>query len=237
MEFSNSVNGNGLVQDIDFLSQTNSDTYPLADKVRNINNAYYNVNRLIWEVADGWQYDDTNKTDLPIATTTLTHNQKNYTIPSTAQRIQRIEVKDQHGDWSLLSQIDIHDLDSSINEYLETAGLPQHYDIIGDSVFLYPSPSSAYVAGSDDMQIYFDRCITEFTTASTTSSPGFAAPFHRILSLSAAIDNEKDSQKLQRMVSEKSDLVAGLKRFYSNRNVERRPSIRPVARKYWRQYE
>ena len=237
MEFSNSVNGNGLVQDIDFLSQTNNDTYPLLDKVRNINNAYYNVNRLIWEVADGWQYDDTNKTDLPIATTTLTHNQKNYTIPSTAQRIQRIEVKDQHGDWSLLSQIDIHDLDSSINEYLETAGLPQHYDIIGDSVFLYPSPSSAYVAGADDMQIYFDRCITEFTTASTTSSPGFAAPFHRILSLSAAIDNEKDSQKLQRMVSEKSDLVAGLKRFYSNRNVERRPSIRPVARKYWRQYE
>lgn len=237
MEFSNSVNKNGLVEDVDFLSQTNSDTYPLVDKVRNINNAYYNVNRLIWEAADGWQYDDSNKTDMPIATTTLTHNQKNYTIPSTAQRIQRIEVKDQHGDWSLLSQIDIHDIDGSINEYLETAGLPQYYDIIGDSVFLYPSPSSAYVAGSDDMQIYFDRCITEFTTASTTSSPGFAAPFHRILSLSAAIDNEKDSQKLQRMVGEKNDLVAGLKRFYSHRNVERRVSIRPAARKYWRQYE
>lgn len=236
MEFSNSVNKNGLVEDTDFLCGTNSDTYPLADKVRNINNHYLNVNRLIWEVAEGWQYDDSNKTDLPIATTTLTHNQKNYTIPSTAQRVQRIEVKDINGNWRVLDQIDVNDIKSSINDYMEMAGMPVQYDIIADSVFLYPSPSSAYCFGTDDMQIYFDRCVTEFTTASTTASPGFAAPFHRILSLGAALDNEKDDLKIRRMTAEKSDLIEGLKRFYSHRNVERKNSIRPAGRKRWQQY-
>jgi len=110
MEFSNSVNKAGLVEDIDFLCQTTTASYPLSDKVRNINNAYMNVNRLIWEVAEGWQYDDSNKTDLPIATTTLVHNQKNYTIPSTAQRVQRVEIKDNDGNWTLLSQIDVNDM-------------------------------------------------------------------------------------------------------------------------------
>lgn len=236
MEFSNSVNKNGLVQDVDFLCQTTTASYPLTDKVRNINNAYMNVNRLIWEVAEGWQYDDSNKTDLPIATTTLVHNQKNYTIPSTAQRIQRVEIKDSNGDWLLISQIDVNEIRESINEFMETAGMPQYYDIIADSVFLYPTPSSAYVAGADDMQLYFDRTVTLFTSASTTASPGFAEPFHRILSLSASIDFEKDDLKLRRMAGEKADLVEGLKRFYSHRNVERRNSIRPATRNRWQQY-
>jgi hypothetical protein len=236
MEFSNSVNKNGLVEDTDFLSQTNSDSYPLADKVRNINSAYHNAVRLIWEVAEGWQYDDLNKTDLPIATTTLVSGQKNYTVPSTAQRIQRVEVKNKQGDWSVIHQIDVNDIASSINEFMTTDGMPTYYDLIADSLFLYPSPSSDYVYGTDDMQVYFDRCVTEFTTASTTASPGFAAPFHRILSLSAAIDNEKDDLKLRRMIADKSDLLEGLKRFYSHRNVERRNSLRPANRRQWQQY-
>lgn len=236
MEFSNSVNGNGLLQDVDFLCQTTTASYPLVDKVRNINNHYLNVNRLIWETAEGWQYDDSNKTDLPIATTTLVHNQKNYTVPSTAQRIQRVEVKDINGNWKLLSQIDVNDIKDSINEYMDTPGMPIYYDLIADSVFLYPSPSSAFVAGADDMQLYFDRTVTLFTSASTTASPGFSEPFHRILSLGASIDFEKDDLKLRRMVSEKSDLVEGLKRFYSHRNVERRNSIRPATRSRWSQY-
>jgi hypothetical protein len=237
MEFSNSVNKCGLVEDIDFLCQTTTASYPLVDKVRNINNAYMNVNRLIWDVSEGWQYDDSNKTDLPIAATTLTHNQKNYTIPSTAQRIQRVEVKDKDGNWSVLSQIDVNDMKESINDFMDTAGMPQYYDLIADSVFLYPSPSSAYVYGTDDMQLYFDRTVTLFTSASTTASPGYAEPFHRILSLSASIDFEKDDLKLRRMVGEKTDLVEGLKRFYSHRNVERRNSIRPATRGRWAQYQ
>jgi len=237
MQFSDSVTKNGLVEDIDFLCGTTSASYPLVDKTRNINQAYHDVARLIWEVADGWQYDDSNKTDLPIATTNLVHSQPDYELPSTCQRVQRVEVLDVDGDWRVLKQIDIHDLSVAVGEYLETDGLPTHYDLYGRSLELFPEPSSAYVTLTNGLKVFFDRDVTEFTTASTTAEPGFAKPFHRILSLSASLDFEKDPYQRRVFQQMKDRLEQGLKRFYGHRNIQRRAAIRPYGRRYRYEYE
>ena len=237
MEFSNSVNKQGLVDDVNFLCGTNTTTYPLADMVRNVNQHYHDVTRLIWESSDSWQYDDSNKTDLPRILTTLVNGQQDYSVPSTAQRIHRIEVKDAAGNWVRLTQLDYKDVGVALPEYMETNGLPVQYDLNGNSIYLYPSPATSYVTMASGMAVYVDRDVTLFTTASTTATPGFASQFHRILSLGAALDFEKDPGQRNLFLAEKQNLTDGLKKFYGSRSVERRSEIRPAGKKHQKQYE
>ncbi len=209
-------------------------SYALADITRNINNAYLDTIRRIWDCAAGWQYDDSNQTTLPVGYTTLVHNQQDYEIPSTAQRVARIEVKNSNGDFELLKQIDVHDIGIAMPELLETAGMPVYYDLVGRSIMLYPIPTSGSVTLASGIAVYVDREPTLFTTASTTAEPGFASPFHKILSYAAAIDFVQDKATQDRLVAMKARLEAGLTQFYSKRNVERKAQIRPS--KNWRQY-
>lgn len=222
----------GLVEDTLYLCglptvSASYSSYALEDITRNLNNAYVDTVSKIWNCAGGWQYDDSNAIDLPIGYTTIVHNQKDYELPTTAQRLQRVEVKDSNGNWQLLKQIDIHDINNeAMPELLETAGLPQYYDLIGRSVMLYPTPSSGYTALASGLAVYFDRTPTLFTTASTTAEPGFASPFHRILSYGAAVDFVQDKGTQDRLVAMKARLENQMTAFYSHRNVERKANIR-----------
>lgn len=221
----------GLVEDTLYLcglpTVTGSySSYPLADITRNINNSYLETVRKIWSCADGWQYDDSNKTDLPVAYATLVHNQQDYALPTDAQRVERVEIEDNEGNYQKLTQIDIHDIDSqAMSEFQETAGMPLYYDLVGRSIMLYPTPASGYVTLASGIAVYVDREPSLFTTASTTS-PGFASPFHRILSYSAAIDYDLDPQTKLSYLKEKEKLEQGLTNFYSKRNVENKPNIK-----------
>ncbi len=204
-------------------------SYALADITRNINNAYLDVVRRIWDCAAGWQYDDSNATDLPVGYTTLVDSQKDYELPTLAQRIARVEIEDSSGNYQLIKQIDIHDVDNqAMSELLETAGMPIYYDLIGRSIMLYPTPASGSVTLASGLAVYIDREPTLFTTASTTGEPGFASPFHKILSYAAAIDFVQDKATQDRLVMMKTRLEQGLVSFYSKRNIERKANIKPA---------
>jgi len=237
MEFSNTANSQGLCEDVDFLCGTTTASYPLVAKVRNINQAYYDVNRLIWDSCDTWQYDDSNNTDIPKVLTTLTGGTHQYAVPSTAQKIRRIEIKDINGLTTKLRPIDYKDIGISLPEYMSADGLPIYYDLIGNYINLYPGPAATHVTTSSGMAVYVDRNVTLFTSGSTTAAPGFAPQFHRLLSLQAALDFEKDPQQRQLFLAEKGQLTEGLKRFYSSRSVETRTSIRPSNKRQHRTYE
>jgi hypothetical protein len=84
-----------LKSQINFLCGSTSATYPDADKVRNMNIAYQDVARLIWESASGWQYDDSNATTLPIAKGSLVHNQQDYSLPSTETKLYQNTLLEQ----------------------------------------------------------------------------------------------------------------------------------------------
>lgn len=223
--------------DINFLCGSTSATYPDADKMRNVNVAYNHVARLIWDSADGWNYQDSNTAGLPVAFTTMTHDTQDYTLPTTAQRIHRVEVKQNNGTWLKLAPIDIHDMLVAAPEFQgNNPGLPLYYDLQGRSVSLYPSPASGSVTLTSGLAFYVDRDVTEIATTATTTTPGFAKPFHRILSLAAAIDFTQDDRQRQLFVTQKLDLERGLVRFYSKRNVERPTTISPHSRRRWRSY-
>ena len=231
------ANSKGLLPDIDFLCGSNSTTYPTEDKIRNINQSWHEVSRNIREAEFGWQYDDLNNSDFPVATTDLVHGQQDYELPDGAQGINRVEVENESGDFMKLIQMDWSDVGTAMSEFEEGNGTPTYYDMIGHSVFLYPAPSSADVTTGDGLRIYFSRDITEFVTTATTATPGFATPYHRILSLDASIVFEKDPTQLGRFIKMRDGLMESLKKFYSHRNVERIHKITPFAKNHFRQYE
>ena len=204
-------------------------SYPLVDLVRNANSWYRRVNSWIWNVTGKWEYDDENFATLPIATTDLVNNQQDYSLPSTAQKVFRVEIKDINGDWYELFPIDQTDIKGqAMSEFYETAGKPIYFDLIGNSLLLYPKPDTTYVTATAGLNVYFSREIQEFTTSSTTTEPGFNADFHRLISMGAALDralangmNDKVTYLRQEITSIKEDL----NHYYGSRNVVKRTKI------------
>lgn len=222
-----------LKLDVDFLCGSTSATYPNTDKVRNMNIAYQQVAALIWESQTGWQYDDSNASTFAIATASLVAGQQDYELPSTAQRILRVEAKDSSGNFQRLERLDQHDVYGALSEFHETDGNPLYYDMIGRSVMLYPASDSTISAG---LKVYFNRDVTNLVASATTTTPGFALPYHRILSISAAIDFLDSDEEINRLLRERSRLEKGLTRFYARREEEGPAKIKPAGRKRWRKY-
>lgn len=223
--------------DVDFLCGSSSATYSATDKTRNINIAYQDVARVIWESAGGWQYDDSNATTLPVAMTSLMHTQQDYELPSTAQRVHRVEIMDSAGNWVKLSPLDQSDVSIAMPEFLGgSAGMPIYYDLVGRSILLYPAPSSGYATLASGMAVYVDRDVTPFTTSATTTLPGFATAFHRLLSYAAAIDFDQNSEHRNFLVKQRDRMEKGLTRFYAKRGEELKTTIKPAGKKRWRQY-
>lgn len=225
-----------IKNDINNLVGSTSATFPDASKMQSVNIKYQDVARLIWESAGGWQYDDSNMTTLPIAKATLVHNQQDYSLPSTAQRVERVELKDKGGLWSKLKPFDPADISIALPSFQSGNGLPLYYDLIGRSVMLYPAPSSAYCTLTSGLAVYVSRDVTEFAATATTATPGFATPFHRILSYAAAIDFTQDPNMRQFFTNQQLRLEQGLIRFYSKRDVELPSTIKPAAKRIWRQF-
>ena len=232
MKFSSVVSGDGLVQDIDFLCHTDSANYPLIDKTRNINNWYRKAVSWIRETPSDWEYDDSRHSTLPIYTSTLVHNQQDYTLDSNAQKVRRVEILDSSGDYVLLTPINSEEIRVATSEYYETAGLPQYYDLVGRSVILYPKPSSADVTTTAGIKMSVDRDISEFISTDTTAVPGIAANFHRILSFGAAFDFEEDPTKKNYLLGQVRELKSEIQNFYATRHKEGRTQIKPRKQNY-----
>lgn len=74
----------------------------------------------------------------------------------------------------------------------------------------------------------FSREVDPFTAADTTQEPGFAEPFHRILSLGAAYDwliVNDTSTKADRILNQYEQLRMELREFYATRNKDTRIGI------------
>lgn len=195
MQFNSSSTNQDLVSHLNFLCTSDGTNYPIADKTRNINAAYEEVIGDIINSDGTWQYDDTNYTNLPIGTGNLVNNQQTYSFTSEYLQIEAVEVMDLNNRYRRLKQIDHRQLGGlSPDEYWgvdssgnPTRGFPLEYDIVGDTVFLYPTPNSANVTLTAGIQIYFKRTADLFTTTDTTQEPGLPSTHHVLLTYMAAI--------------------------------------------------
>lgn len=233
MQF-NPGNGQGLVDDIDFLLGTNTSSYPIADKTRNINNRLDEVVSLIMRADGQWEFDDNNQTDLPVATTDIVNGQDNYEIAAGSfLDVIRVEMLQPNGRAIQLTPIDYQDRrGQAMTEIAHTNGIPQYYDKVGNSLILYPTSNYSYTAG---LKVYFKRNAVLFTTADTTEEPGFNRQYHRLLSIGASIDycipNGLD-KKMVTLMKQWDRMAAGMIEFYSARSKDQKVSLRPLRENY-----
>lgn len=223
-----------IVEDIDFLVKSNAVSFPLNQKLRIINKINYDVTTDILKYQSNWEFDDTNKTDFPIATTNLVASQRDYTLPTTMVKLLRVEVKDSAGNWQRVRQFDETQVDQALTEFNKSDGLPRLYREVGNSIELYPSPASASTTLISGLKCYYQRVITDFTTSDASTEPGFAKQFHPILSYGTAYEyaiiNGLDvAPALKNRLDE---LRAELREYYSSRNREVKPTLKVTKRNY-----
>lgn len=235
---------NAISQEIDRLCDTTDTSYPRLDKTARVNTA---MEELVGEIinADGaWQYDDTNQTDSPRGRGNLVEGQSVYSFASEYLKIMSVEVLLNDGKtYRRLEQLDQDDLDGlSVEEYFGTnasgtypnniaKSLPNFYDIEGDTVRLFPAPTSTSVTLTNGLRIWFKRAPVAFTAVSTTATdtttPGLPSSYHVILAYMAALPYcmtyKKDRVALyeNKIESLKKKLIA----YYTKRNPDKRPTM------------
>lgn len=215
--------------------------YALIDQVRNYNIA----NSIIWARifrANGWQFDDRNQTDLPIATTALNTGQKSYSLVGSASinlSIRGMRVKDSNGKWHNLTAVTEEEIKnihhSNIEDFRSGNGLPKFYRPYGKTFDIYPASDSQVAAG---LECSFDRGFLQIAYNATTYVPGFHAEFHEALAVFAAM---RFCQAYPRGLSNKipelkeaweiyvgndgKGIIGSIEKFYRERWVDKRPKL------------
>jgi len=183
-----------LVHELWSLCDADITSYPLAEAARRVNASLEELVGVIINNDGTWEWDDTNHTDLPRGTGTLVEGQQSYSFASEYLQITMIEIKDVNGNWVKLKPLDKDELGMlSSDEYFGlTSGNPktgftEFYDQLGDSLLLYPAPTSTYITLASGLRIWFKRTIDLFTAADTTQEPGLPSTHHVMLAFMAAI--------------------------------------------------
>ena len=231
---SSETNGQDIVSAINDFCESDSTSYPIASKVRNANIAYEKLIGKILEADGDWQWDDTNYTNLPRGTGTLVEGQETYSFASEYLNIQMVEVlQDSSPDvWHKLKPIDSLDLgDMSPEEYFgqtsagnPQTGMPEWYDKIGDTVILYPAPTSTAVTLTDGIRIWFQRTADLFTTTDTTQEPGIPSPYHVLIAYYASISYcvKYKPERIRWLTQQWEDGIKNMLKFFGKREKDKR---------------
>ena len=231
MIFNDVTNKNGIIQEIEKntdlgIGYISGNTDLMKDFTADINVVGSEVFALIYLICGNWQYDDSNYTDLPQATTSLVNGTSKYAIPETALTVQRIEAKDHNGNWYILDPITKEQIPMAVDEFMKTNGNPQYYSILNGTVELFPAPN---YTSNDGLKIYFDRANVDFVYTDTTKQPGFASFLHDIIPVKTSIKwfdrKQATSPSLTRLLARELKLETLLKEHYSIRFKDKKPVI------------
>jgi len=219
MQFHDSQNEQGIVSEARWLVGANATSYPIKDLTRNINRWFDRAVSLIFKAGGRWQWQDSNDTTLASATTDLVSAQQDYTLDVSYLRLDRVEIKNEEGVWQRVSPIDQRDVEGSITEFQATDSTPRFYDMIGNTIYLYPAPNYNQ---DDSLKLFFQTGASHFATTDTTKQPGFADIFHRYLSLGSAYDYalKNGLQNRNQLREEISLMEESMQDFYAMRQPD-----------------
>lgn len=227
----------GILQECEFLvfgadyGAITGNAVRLDEFTRLCNRGLDRVVSVLMDSDSRWQWDDSNYTDFPEATTSLVDNQQDYTIETTHLQIIGVEVKDSSGNYYNVHPIDHQDLkerDITPSEFFETAGTPEYYDLKGSSIILYPKPDASTVTLAEGLKAHFKRGANYFTNSDTTTEPGFPSIYHRLIPLYASYDYaiaHEMTNKANTLLGEIEREKENLRDFMGKRNRDEKPFI------------
>jgi hypothetical protein len=231
MQFNNTTDINGIIQLCeDYTNLGNTGISGNATLLKKFT-AYANeTNREIWSVIfnnyGGWQYDDSNQTDLPIATTALVEDQATYPIPSGSYTIRHIEWKDTSGVWNKLQPLTTEQIadHQALSEFEKTPGNPKYYTMLNDTVTLYPAPDFAQ---ADSLRVHFDRGSHDFVSSDTTATSGFIPEFHGVIPVGASMRywfaKPQGTDAYNKLAIEYEKMKSNIGKYYSQKFKEKFP--------------
>lgn len=243
MQYNDTTNKNGMIQDMEMLLNfpdggISGDTTLLKQVTGLVNQAYLKTIAYVLGLDPKWTWDDSNYTDLPIASATLVTNQEDYTLPvssgsanaSTLLKVLKVSVLDTSGIEIVLKPTDMSEAD--LNRLYTTGGVPAYYKLIGNTVKLFPKPLTGSVTLTSGLKVYFQRSPDLFTSSDTTQAPGIPEPFHRMITLEASMDYASarglpNVEYLQGKLTELKTILDGF--FGRNRDEKVRMSARREA--------
>jgi hypothetical protein len=229
LQFNDTSTRQGLIQDcedrLNFpAAGISGNTVLLQQFTRYLNIWYQKVVTMIFAAEDDWDWDDSNNTDYPIATTNLVINQQDYGIPVSlsALKIQRIDILFDGITWTRCNPIDVQ----SISKAADTTTIANSfsamspcYDIKSNALFLYPIPTINVTAG---LKVWFLRGPLEFVTSDTTKKPGIDPAFHSMISVGAAYDyaSDKNLPTQGPLQAKLQDYEVRLKQYYGRKDED-----------------
>lgn len=232
MKFSSPSDNNGIVQMTRRLTNTDVNTYPIMDLTADVNTVYSDYVSIILSSDTRWEWDDSNFTTFPIATTDLVAGQRDYQFNNSFLKILKVLVQQpDNNQFNELTEIDVQDsvsnLDAwsmNVDDVASNQGTPDAFDLFSDSIRLQPRPNYSVTGG---IKVYFQRYESEFLSTDTTKEPGFAQPFHRGLAFGAAylFALSHNLPQVERLRQEDLNCKEGLKEYLSQRNKAERPVI------------
>ena len=164
-------------------------------------------------------------TSFPAATISLVDGTTDYTLPSGALTVKRIEVMDSSDNWSKLNPITLEEMGTK-GEFLTDDGTPRFYTLTGNKISVFPA--STYDS-SNGMKVFFDRDCVEYATTDTTRVPSFASPYHSIISIAGALawlkTKAPTSPKIPILINDYKLLEIQIKQFYSARFKDKKPRV------------
>ena len=203
-------------------SRTSTSTSTLTDAELDASlNTYMDIFTIdILESMDEWDFQ------AEIATTDLVAGQQEYVFPTDILKIKRVEVTFDGTTWQLANPMDINE----VGKPTDTTSIAQNfsitnpfYDLMDDSVMMYPIPSVAVTGG---IKIWYEKLQTYLTA--DTDTPNFARPFHKGLCYGAAKDYFEKYLEVKgndtKMVNAKNnmdEIIAKMKAYYRRKNQDR----------------
>lgn len=183
-----SLNYTQILDVIDDNCKSNTGSYSVADKTRDINLALDRALALIFQVGGTWQFDDSNHVDYPIITTSLISGQRDYAFITDEQGnlildIYKVMVKGSNGIFYEIYPVDVQTPQNDTASFFtgqDVGGQPIRYDKTANGIFLDAIPNYNSDQG---LKIYINREGSYFATTDTTKKPGFAGLFHEYLAL------------------------------------------------------
>lgn len=213
------------------LSESDTTTLPVDPTyTRLFNIGYRKAVFLIWKHSNIWEFDDSNYSTLPIAYSTIVDEQQDYSIPTNALSVEGVSILDSNGDYRPLKQIDKTEVVADMSEHYETPGKPREYDIIGNSVMLYPKPSTDDVTATRGLKLYLHRDIDAMTTSDTTQEPGILSAFHPIIAYYIALEfaiAKNITNKIGIIKEGIKEYEEFIKNYYSQRNRDFKQGFKP----------
>lgn len=243
MQFSDTTNKNGLIQNFEFWTRQPDGTVTgtlLKQATARINAAFDRLMPLLLAYTnDTVRWDDTNHTDAPIGRINLVANQNDYKITEDDNSLDILNITHVRilPSSSATKYVDLERVTASdertpaiLSQASTNTGIPTHFVELGPIVYLDPIPSYSVSAG---LEVFFGREQSYFASTDTTKEPGIPKPFHELLALYAALDwnrvNRADDRALILELKEEIAKQEGHLRDFINLRHPNSSRLAPVS--------